>query len=61
MLFCVTGHNDVIILLLSKGIHIDVSNDFGSPLQFACYYGHEDTVKLLLHQNANVSGIYFCS
>ncbi|RZC71891.1 hypothetical protein C5167_035040 [Papaver somniferum] len=42
------GHNGVISLLLSKGISIDVSNGFGSPLQLACVFGQHDTVKLLL-------------
>ncbi|MCL7047526.1 hypothetical protein MKW94_004296, partial [Papaver nudicaule] len=55
------GHKDVITLLLSKCINIDVSNNFGSPLQFACAYGQHDTVELLLHQNANVSSIHFSS
>ncbi|KAI3870400.1 hypothetical protein MKX03_008408, partial [Papaver bracteatum] len=45
------GHNGCIIMLVSFGIsNIDVSNDFGSPLKYACGFGHDDTAKLLLHQ-----------
>ncbi|MCL7033548.1 hypothetical protein MKW94_023642, partial [Papaver nudicaule] len=50
------GHNGVIIFLHSfkNDINIDVSNDFGSPLQFACAYGQHETVKMLLQRyNAN--------
>ncbi|RZC56921.1 hypothetical protein C5167_015780 [Papaver somniferum] len=46
------GHNGVISLLLSKGISIDVSNGFGSPLHLACAFGQHDTVNLLLDHNA---------
>ncbi|MCL7032504.1 hypothetical protein MKW94_001496, partial [Papaver nudicaule] len=47
------GHNGVIIVLHSNGVNIDVSNDFGSPLRYACAFGQHDTVKLLLCLNAN--------
>lgn len=60
MFFRVAGHKDIIPLLLSKGINVDVRNDFASPspLQFAAAFGQHDTVKVLLDHGANVSSIY---
>ncbi|MCL7044344.1 hypothetical protein MKW94_014776, partial [Papaver nudicaule] len=47
------GHKDVIPLLLSKGINVDVTDDFGSPLLHAATAGEHDTVKVLLDHGAN--------
>lgn len=58
------GHKECISALeFNVGIkNIDVSNDFGSPLQYACAYAQDDTVKLLLlHYKANASSIHFSS
>ncbi|KAI3855896.1 hypothetical protein MKW98_007859 [Papaver atlanticum] len=47
------GHKDVIPLLLSKSINVDVRNELGSPLQYAAAHGDHDTVKVLLGHGAN--------
>ncbi|MCL7040339.1 hypothetical protein MKW94_027919, partial [Papaver nudicaule] len=50
------GHKAVIIMMhfCKNDINIDVSNDFGSPLRYACAYGQHETVNMLLLQyNAN--------
>ncbi|MCL7050524.1 hypothetical protein MKW94_023791, partial [Papaver nudicaule] len=47
------GRKEVIPLLLSKGHNVDVTNNFGSPLQYAATAGEHDTVKVLLDHGAN--------
>ncbi|KAI3836704.1 hypothetical protein MKX03_007333 [Papaver bracteatum] len=47
------GHKDVISLLLSKGINVDVTSELGSPLQYAASLDLHDTVKVLLDHGAN--------
>ncbi|RZC85715.1 hypothetical protein C5167_026387 [Papaver somniferum] len=42
------GYEDVIPLLLSKGISVNVPDDFGAPLHHASSAGEHDTVKVLL-------------
>ncbi|KAI3886917.1 hypothetical protein MKX03_033295, partial [Papaver bracteatum] len=53
------GHGDAIPLLLSKGINVDVTNELGSPLQYATLAGKHDTVKVLLDNGANPN-LVFC-
>lgn len=47
------GHNDIIPLLLPKGINVDVSNGNGSPLQYAAVASKYAIVKVLLDHGAN--------
>ncbi|KAI3875361.1 hypothetical protein MKW98_000038 [Papaver atlanticum] len=47
------GHKEIIPLLLSKGVNVDVMNEFGSPLLYASALGYHDTVKVLLDHGAN--------
>ncbi|KAI3834075.1 hypothetical protein MKW92_007777, partial [Papaver armeniacum] len=49
----IKGHKEIIPLLLSKGINVDVANEHGSPLIFAAAHGYHDTVKVLLDHGAN--------
>ncbi|XP_026430348.1 ankyrin repeat domain-containing protein 65-like [Papaver somniferum] len=48
------GQKDGIPLLLSKGINVDLTDDFGSPLHHAASAGEHDTVKVLLDHGANI-------
>ncbi|RZC92944.1 hypothetical protein C5167_036190 [Papaver somniferum] len=57
-MICSSRHNDIIPLLLPKGINVDVSNGNGSPLQYAAVASKYDIVKVLLDHGANVSSIY---
>ncbi|KAI3974820.1 hypothetical protein MKX01_004878 [Papaver californicum] len=34
--------------------NIDVSSDFGSPLQYACAFGQDEAVKMLLYYKPNL-------
>lgn len=50
------GRNDVIELLLEKGIDIDIKNrDNKSPLHYAVINGKLDTTKYLLLKGANIN------
>ncbi|KAI3875363.1 hypothetical protein MKW98_000040 [Papaver atlanticum] len=53
------GHGDTITMLLSKGINVDITNELGSPLQYATLAGKHDTVKVLLDNGANPN-LVFC-
>ncbi|RZC64028.1 hypothetical protein C5167_025788 [Papaver somniferum] len=52
-MICSSRHNDIIPLLLPKGINVDVSNGSGSPLQYAAVASKYDIVKVLLDHGAN--------
>ncbi|KAI3956107.1 hypothetical protein MKW98_027421 [Papaver atlanticum] len=52
------GKKDVIPLLLSKGINVDLTDDFGSPLHHAASAGEHDTVKVLLDHGANPNLVF---
>ncbi|MCL7027856.1 hypothetical protein MKW94_020669, partial [Papaver nudicaule] len=47
------GHEHIIPLLLSKGIDVDDTNHYGSPLHYAASFGTPETVKVLLDHGAN--------
>jgi ankyrin repeat protein len=48
------GHCDVVELLLSRGIDVDLDSARGTPLQVAAMYKQHDTMKILLEHHANV-------
>lgn len=49
------GHNNMITLLLNKGLDIEHEGQFGTPLRSASLLGHEWTVLLLLDHAAKAS------
>ncbi|XP_026423493.1 uncharacterized protein LOC113319453 [Papaver somniferum] len=53
-----SGHKHFIPLLLSKGINVDVINNFGSPLQYAATAGDHDAVKVLMDHGANPNLVF---
>ncbi|KAF2643051.1 ankyrin, partial [Massarina eburnea CBS 473.64] len=57
------GHEQVVKLLLEKGVDINVENGgyYGNALQGAVGNGHEDIVKLLVNHGAdiNTQGKYY--
>ncbi|KAI3848018.1 hypothetical protein MKX03_001130, partial [Papaver bracteatum] len=52
------GYTDIIPLLLSKGISVDVTDDFGAPLHHAASAGQQDAVKVLLDHGANPNLVF---
>ncbi|KAI3862917.1 hypothetical protein MKX03_031946, partial [Papaver bracteatum] len=52
------GHKDIIPLLLSKGINVDDTDDFGSALQYAAGGDKHDTLKVLLDHGANPNLVF---
>ncbi|KAI3893530.1 hypothetical protein MKX03_035355, partial [Papaver bracteatum] len=46
----IKGHKEIIPLLLSKGINVDVTNELGSPLILAAAYGYHDTPNLICRE-----------
>ncbi|KAI3879398.1 hypothetical protein MKX03_009003, partial [Papaver bracteatum] len=52
-------HKDIIPLLLSKGMDVDVSNGNGSPLEHAAIAAEHDTVKVLLDHGANPNVVLY--
>ena len=62
MFACLSGHKDVVQLLLDHPDKIDLNakeNDGWTAFIYACYRGHKDVVKLLLEYpelvNINIS------
>ncbi|KAG5626379.1 hypothetical protein H5410_011597 [Solanum commersonii] len=47
------GHIELVKLLLSKGVDVDLQSDAGTPLMWAAGLGQEDAVKVLLEHHAN--------
>ncbi len=58
LLFAVSGgHNDIVELLLQKGVDVDVRNDIqATPLIIAASLGETSLVKLLLERGADING-----
>ncbi|KAI3917544.1 hypothetical protein MKW98_021306 [Papaver atlanticum] len=53
------GHKDVMLLLLSQGVNVDITNDFCSPLQYAAATaGNHDAVNILLDHGANPNLVF---
>jgi hypothetical protein len=48
------GHCDVVELLLSRGIDVDLDSARGTPLQVAAMKKQHGTMKILLEHHANV-------
>ncbi|KAL5723726.1 dolichyl-diphosphooligosaccharide--protein glycotransferase [Ranunculus cassubicifolius] len=47
------GDTDFVLLLLSKGVNVDVTCEFGTPLNRAAGQGKPEVVKILLEHRAN--------
>lgn len=52
VLACKKGHNNVVVLLLSRGADVDARD--GWPLRWACYFGYTEIVKTLLNAGADM-------
>ena len=50
----ITGHIDIMKLLLGKGVDVESESESGTPLVWAAGHGQQDAVKLLLEHNAKV-------
>lgn len=59
--FWIAGDIELMKAFLSKGVNVDLQSDAGSPLIWAAGHGQQDSVKLLLEHNANVSNEHTCS
>ncbi len=63
LLYAASGHKDIVQFLITyareKGLALDINAKSGpsqlTPLHSACYYGHADTVKLLLDNGADIN------
>ncbi|PHT74888.1 hypothetical protein T459_22165 [Capsicum annuum] len=53
-LFSVSGHIEVVKLLLSEGVNVDFQGDAGTPLMWAAGFCHHDVVKVLLEHRTNL-------
>ncbi|KAH8780344.1 ankyrin repeat-containing domain protein, partial [Hyaloscypha finlandica] len=54
----VSGHVNVIKLLLEKGANVDTADEGGqTPLHQASMIRHIDVIKLLLDKGANVNAV----
>lgn len=51
------GHVELVKLLLSKGVDVDLQSEAGTPLMWAAGFGQEEVVKVLLEHHANVSAL----
>lgn len=49
------GDIELLKFLLSKEVNVDSQSDAGTPLIWAAGHGQQDSVKVLLEHNANVS------
>jgi ankyrin repeat protein len=56
------GHNEAVILLLSRGVDVDpiINGRGGTPLHLAAGKGKDQAVKVLLEHGADVSCYLLC-
>ncbi len=53
---CQTGHNDTVLVLISRGSDVFAKNNDGEmPLHWACWEGSKVTVLTLIARGADVS------
>jgi len=54
---CAAGNNDVILTLLQYGANVNLPNMFtkATPLMIAAYYGHCNVIRILVHNEADVT------
>jgi hypothetical protein len=48
------GQNEIVELLLSRGIDVDLPSPLGNPLHVAATHGQDATMKILLEHQADV-------
>ncbi|MNI55132.1 Ankyrin repeat protein [compost metagenome] len=53
--FAERGRTDVVRLLLKSGFEIETSREVGTALHIAAWFGHIDTVRVLLAHGASLS------
>jgi ankyrin repeat protein len=57
-LFYSLGHAEVVKLLLSRGVPVDLEVYCGTPLHLAASHGNESVLKILLEHGADVSCLF---
>jgi ankyrin repeat protein len=55
------GYCEIVELLLSRGIDVDVYSVRGTPLHAAALYKQDCTMKILLEHHADVRHQFLCS
>lgn len=58
-IFLLAGDTELLKLLVSRGLDVNLQSDAGTPLIWAAGHGQQDAVRILLEHHANVSVICF--
>uniref|UniRef100_R7VZL3 Uncharacterized protein n=1 Tax=Aegilops tauschii TaxID=37682 RepID=R7VZL3_AEGTA len=54
----ILGHCEIVELLLSRGINVDLDSAQGTPLHAAAISKHHDIIKILLEHHADPNKVY---